>query len=40
MLHGLCYLKKDMVIAGVQFKAEDNRLGDKAGAFLSCVNDG
>lgn len=33
MLHGLCYLKKDMVIAGVQFKAEDNRLGDLT-AFL------
>ncbi len=33
MLHGLCYLKKDMVIAGVQFKAEDNRIGDLT-AFL------
>ncbi|MFA7143535.1 MAG: hypothetical protein WC175_06160 [Candidatus Dojkabacteria bacterium] len=33
MLHGLCYLKKDLVIAGVQFKAEDNRLGDLT-AFL------
>lgn len=33
MLHGLCYLKKDIVIAGVEFKAEDNRFGDLT-AFL------
>lgn len=33
MFHGLCYLKKDIVIAGVEFKTEDNRFGDLT-AFL------
>lgn len=33
VIHGKCFLKKDITITGIQFKAKDNRPGDLT-AFL------